>query len=162
MSTLPRLRSNLICNHLDDELLVYDRRDDKVHLLDPITARVLKFLERREGTEQDIVLHLDRLSSDTSGDDLLALALSELRKAGLLEDQPASAADLTRRNLFRKVTLAGAALIPAIVTLSPSLAHGQGSCLPKKACCTIDANCCSNKCDQSTGSGCQTGPLECH
>jgi hypothetical protein len=95
------------------------------------------------------------------------LALEELRKAELLDETSQHvpvAPGLNRRELLRKIALSGvaAAVIPAIVTLSASRAYAQGSCLAKKACCTVDAECCSNKCDPATATGCTTGPTECH
>jgi hypothetical protein len=155
MTDFPRLRSDILFHNLDDEVLAYDGRNDRIHLLDPTTARVLDLLRSEKNLgEADIGL------------ELIELALDELRKAELLEESASHAEvlDPQRRELLRKAVVGAAAvLIPAIVTLSPGTAQGQaGSCLPKKACCVVDADCCSNKCDPSTTTGCTTGPLECH
>jgi hypothetical protein len=154
MTDLPRLRSDILYHTLDDQILVYDSRNERVHLLDPTTARIL-----------DLMRSGKNLGEGDVGLELVELALDELRKAELLEDSAPSTSviDPRRRELLRKAAVGAAAmLIPTIVTLSPTMAYGQGSCRAKKECCTFDADCCSNKCDSSTGTGCTTGPLECH
>lgn len=167
---LPEVRKGLQLHLLDDELLVYDKEDDTVHLLNETTACALKLLQEGRRTASEIDAELAMKAGAVPGDGLLTLAIDELRKARLLEesdDAPKPLDDLTRRDVLRKMALTGAAalLIPAITTLSARRAYGQtsdGLCREKKECCTVDADCCSNKCDSSTGTGCQTGPLECH
>jgi hypothetical protein len=166
---LPKVRTGLLRNRLDVEVLVYDQRDDVVHLLNETTACVLDLLDEGDRTSEEIEEELARRTGGEPSDDLLILAVEELRNANLLEstdDWPPPLSDVSRREMLRKLALTGAAtlIIPAITSLSPRRAYGQasGECLPKKACCNVDADCCSNKCDDSTGTGCQTGPLECH
>jgi PqqD family protein of HPr-rel-A system len=165
MTQLPGVRANLLSNPLDDQVLVYDCRGDTVHLLDPTTARVMELLQTRRWTVDELTAELAGKADLSSSAALLELALEELRKADLLDDSIASQiprVDLTRREVLRKMMLAGAAavLIPAIVTLSPSTAYAQTSCLPKHACCTVDAQCCSATCKIKGGSACP-GTLEC-
>jgi PqqD family protein of HPr-rel-A system len=166
MTSLPRLRTGLLCNELDGQVLVYDPQSDTIHLLDATTGRVMEILRDRVLTEDEAVAELSRHTGAASNAALLELALEELRSAELLDEQPLSATPngISRRDLLRKAGFAGAAaaLIPTIVTLSATRAYGQTSCKAKKECCTVDADCCSNKCDASTGTGCTTGPLECH
>lgn len=164
MTQLPGIRTGLLCNPLDDQVLVYDPRVDAVHLLDPTTAHVMELLKDRGRTTDDIIAELAREVDVPSSEALLALAVDELRKADLLdESSPSPRLEVSRRELLRKVALAGAAavLAPAIVSLSPSRAYAQGSCLAKKECCNLDADCCSGKCASNTGTGCPAGP-ECH
>jgi hypothetical protein len=154
MTDFPRLRSDILYHTLDNQILVYDSRNERVHLLDPTTARVLELIRSGEN-----------LGEAGIGLELVELAMDELRKAELLDESapPTRVLDPNRRELLKKAAVGAAAmLIPAIVTLSPTMAYGQGSCLAKKECCTFNADCCSNKCDSSTGTGCTTGPLECH
>ena len=166
---LPIVRKGLHLNRLDDDLLVYDGQEDVVHLLNETTACVLELLSDGTVTQDQIEAQIAQRTGAASSESVFLLAVDELRKANLLEDLAVNAEplnDLTRRALLRKMAMAGAAalLIPAITTLSPRRAYGQASgvCREKKECCTVDADCCSEKCDGSTSSGCQTGPLECH
>jgi len=160
------LRTSLLCNELDGQVLVYDPKSETIHLLDATTAQVMEILRDHTLTAEEAAAELSRRTGAASNAALLELALEELRKAELLDEQPVSSPrpGVSRRELLRKATFAGAAaaLIPTIVTLSATRAYGQGSCKAKKECCTVDADCCSNKCDASTGTGCTTGPLECH
>ncbi len=166
---LPIVRKGLQLNRLDDELLVYDGREDVVHLLNETTASVLNLLSEGSRTQDEIEVELTRITGAENSENILLLAVDELRKANLLQDGadvPEPLNDLTRRAMVRKMALTGAAalLIPAITSLSPRRAYAQasGGCRAKKECCTVNADCCSNKCDTSTNNGCQTGPLECH
>jgi len=166
MTPLPAIRSGLLCNSFDDQVLVYNPQSNTIHLLDATSARVMELLRNRRLTAEEVTTELSRQTGAASNAALLELALEELRKAGLLDEQSVSSprSVVSRRELLRKATFAGAAaaLIPTIVTLSATRAYGQGSCKAKKECCTVDADCCSNKCDLSTSTGCQTGPNECH
>lgn len=166
---LPTVRKGLQLNRLDDELLVYDGKEDVVHLLNETTACVLDLLSDGTRTQDEIEMELARRTGAEPSENIFLLAVEELRKANLLEDfgdNPEPLSDLTRRAMLRKMAFTGAAalLIPAITSLSPRRAYAQasGGCREKKECCTVDADCCSNKCDSSTGTGCTTGPLECH
>jgi hypothetical protein len=167
MTRLPPVKAGLLTTELDGQQLIYDQHAEAIHLLDPTTARVLDLLQRGTRTKEEIIGKLSNIESTHSGAALFELALQELRKAELLDENTSSDAPIvgiSRRETLRKLSLAGAAaaIIPTIVTLSATQAFGQGSCLPKKACCNVDAECCSNKCDPSTTTGCTTGPTECH
>lgn len=166
---LPIVRKGLHLNRLDNELLVYDAQEEVVHLLNETTACVLGLLSDGTVTRNQIEAQIAQRTGAAPSESVFLLAVDELRKANLLEDSADNAeplSDLTRRAMLRKMAMTGAAalLIPAITTLSPRRAYAQasGGCRLKKECCTVDADCCDNKCDGSTSSGCQTGPNECH
>ena len=166
---LPIVRKGLQLNRLDDELLVYDGKEDVVHLLNETTACVLQLLSDGNRTQDEIEAELAVRTGAEPSESVFLLAVDELQKANLLQDagdNPEPLSDLTRRAMLRKMAFTGAAtlLIPAITSLSPRRAYAQasGGCRAKKECCTVDADCCSNKCDEATTNGCQTGPLECH
>ena len=46
----PSLRSGLLTHRLDGQLMVYDKRDDQIHLLDGTTATVFELLEKGAST----------------------------------------------------------------------------------------------------------------
>lgn len=150
MNSLPRVRPGLLRHRLDEQVLVYDPRDDKVHLLDPTTACVLDLLEEGGWTAERVAGEVARRLEVDPSEELLALSLDELRKADLLDRSTVSIApvtDVRRREMLRKVGLAGAAalLIPAITTLTatPALA---ATCLNNGVACTVSGQCCSQKC----------------
>ena len=169
---LPIVRKGLHLNRLDDELLVYDAQEEVVHLLNETTACVLELLRDGTLTQDEIEAQITQRTGAGPSESVFLLAVDELRKANLLEDLADNAEplnDLTRRAMLRKMAMTGAAalLIPAVTTLSPRRAYGQASlggvCREKKECCTVDADCCHDKCDQPTDNGCQiAGSGECH
>lgn len=147
MAPLPSLRVGLLVHYLDDQVLVYDRVADRVHLLDHTTARVFDLLGRHDTDREALLAELRATSSSDSAEALLALAIDELRKADLFE-QPANREtalpQVTRRLLLNKIAAAGATalLIPAIATLAATDAGGQSTCIPIGSPCTADAQCC--------------------
>jgi hypothetical protein len=152
MSTLPRVRPGLLRQRLDEQILVYDPREDKVHLLDPTTACVLDLLEEGGWASQRMTEEVARRLNVVANEDLISLSLDELRKADLLDTSSTSVApvtDLRRREMLRKVGLAGAAalLIPAITTLTATPAYAVGTnCVLAGGACTRGAQCCSGIC----------------
>jgi hypothetical protein len=140
MNSLPRVRPGLLRHELDGQVLIYDAREDRVHLLDTTTGHVFELLEQGERSPEGIVSELATRMNSVESDSLLQLSLEELRKADLLEDGPTAMpplSDISRRDLLRKVGLAGAAalLVPAIATLTATPAYAQASCLPEGATC---------------------------
>jgi hypothetical protein len=143
MTPLPRVRPGLLHHKLDEQVLVYDSRGDKVHLLDPTTACVLTLLEEGGWTREGVAAELFRRLGIDSSETLVPLAVEELRAADLLEITPEPEmplADVTRRELLRKIGLTGAAalLIPAIVTFTATPGYAQtsagGALLPGAVC----------------------------
>jgi hypothetical protein len=152
MSSLPRVRPGLLRQRFDEQILVYDPREDKVHLLDPTSACVLDLLEEGGWARERISGEVARRMNVEASDELVSLSLDELRKADLLDSSSAAVApvtDLRRREMLRKLGLAGAAalLIPAITTLTATPAYAIGTgCVLSPGACTANAQCCSNIC----------------
>lgn len=149
MNLLPRVRPGLLRHELDGQVLIYDARDDRVHLLDTTTGHVLELLEKGDRSREGIVSELATRMNSLETDSLLQLSLDELRKADLLEDGPAAMpplSDISRRDLLRKAGLVGAAalVVPAIATLTATKAYAQSSCLPNgHACDEFGIACCA-------------------
>jgi PqqD family protein of HPr-rel-A system len=146
MNTLPRVRLGLLRHRLDEQVLVYDPGDDKVHLLDPTTACVLDLLEEGKWSAERIMEEVARRVNVAPSEALLTLSLDELRKADLLDRSTAPlppVTDVRRREMLRKVGLAGAAalLIPAITTITATPAYAL-TCAPEFAACHDTAGCC--------------------
>ncbi|HYN80872.1 MAG TPA: twin-arginine translocation signal domain-containing protein [Gemmatimonadaceae bacterium] len=166
MNSLPRVRPGLLRHQLDRQVLIYDARDDRVHLLDTTTGHVFELLEEGGRGREGIVAELATRMNAGESDSLLQLSLDELRKADLLDDVSAPVAPLTeinRRDLLRKVGMAGAAalLIPAIATLTATSAYAQASCLPLDHLC--DPNlipCCTPNTCQDVDPGTEVGTCQ--
>jgi hypothetical protein len=141
----PRARSEgLVIEQLDDELLVYDRTNDRAHCLSGPAARVWQRCDGRSTIEGlGAALELDAATVDR--------AAQELRLCGLLEGD--AAGGLTRREMTLNVAKVGAAtaaapLIISVVAPSPAEAStptveqcragftsGCGSCTLSGCCC---------------------------
>ena len=129
MNPRPSLRPGLLSHRLDGQLMVYDKTDDNIHLLDGTTATVFELLEQGTGMGA-IESKLDTQQTVAPGAELLALALDELAQARLLEGKERKSAPEmdNRRQALQKLAGVGAALlIPAIVTLVPRGAQAQAS-----------------------------------
>ena len=152
MSSIPRVRPGLLRHSMDEQILVYDPREDKVHLLNPTTACVLDLLQEGGWSELRMRDEVARRMNIAPSAELLSLAFDELRKADLLDtsDAPITpVSDLARREMLRKVGLAGAAalLVPVITTLTatPASATCTGLLTSGQAC-TAGSQCCSGIC----------------
>ena len=152
MSSTPRVRPGLLRHRLDEQSLVYDPRDDKVHLLDSTTACVLDLLEEGGWGSERMKTEVARRLNIQVSDDIIALSLDELRKADLLDasDAPiAPVSDMARRDMLRKIGMVGAAalLVPVITTLTATPAYAVCTNLrPQGTGCAGNAQCCSGVC----------------
>lgn len=159
MKSLPHVRSGLLRHHLDAEVLIYDSRGDKVHLLDPTTACVMELLEEGGWTAEGIRSEIPTRLGFAPIEGFLELAAEELRAAGLLVGsaaRPAASIDIVRREVIRKAAIAGAAalLVPAITTLTATRGYAQATtkradCAP----CTKGSQCSSGNCDSGVCGG---------
>jgi len=166
MHRVPKIRSGLLTHKLDDQLLVYVSESDEVHLLDSTTAAVFELLSEQGWTDVGLVVELRaRLGSDVD-EDLVLLALEQLRAVRLLDEVADSAPRVlepTRREALRKLAMAGgsALLIPAIATLtaSPTYAATTGPSGASVACdacatssqCVAGVNCINGRCGGNPG-----------
>jgi len=155
MSSIPRVRPGLLRHSMDDQILVYDPREDKVHLLNPTTACVLDLLQEGGWSEERMRDEVARRMNIEPSAELISLSFDELRKSNLLNTSAAPIApvsDLARREMLRKVGLAGAAalLIPVITTLTatPAAAVCTGLKTAGQAC-TLGSECCSTICSRA-------------
>jgi hypothetical protein len=161
VNRLPNVIPGLLTHHLDGQVVAYDARHDRVHLLDATTGCVLNLLSEKAWTEEDLMAEMKARIGVSTSRDLLALSIEELTKADLVENSSAGVRldDVTRREAVRRVAAAGiaAALIPSVLTLTPSTAHAQGSTcagssnLPSGCSCSGNGNCASNSCTGPVG-----------
>ena len=156
INSLPSLRPGLLTHRLDDQLVVYDVADNQIHLLDGTTATVYESLQQGVA-HSAIESKLDAQQTVAPGAELLALALDELAKARLLEGESRESTPVmeSRRQMLQKLAGVGAALlIPAIVTLAPGNAYGQGTGLANGSACTLSSQCASGCCATNSAGTC--------
>ena len=147
---------DLIVEEVDDGLLLYDTRNNKVHSLQSAAARVW---QRADGHTPPELLR-EELGLDAETVDR---ALVELESCGLLEVPSAAAADgppgagTTRRELGVRVAkfggaVAAAPLIVSVAAPMPGAAQTAGPNPPTPGCEALFE--CLEDCGQ-TGHGCQ-------
>ena len=170
MGVLPRLRCDLLRHELDKQVLVYDPRLDRVHLLDATTAFVFDLMHEGESSLDRVTSEVAKRNNIPEDSAFVELAVEELRNAGLL-DESARLIDplpgVSRRNMVRKLAVGGAAalMIPAIATLIATPGYAQvsgaggsggpcvtsGSCGPGLVCCN---GICAAQCNVPPDSPC--------
>ncbi len=179
MTSMPRVRAGLLTHKLDDQVLVYDPKADRVHLLDATTARVLSLLQETGWTFEGMSIEVsERFGTEESGS-LVSLAIEALRAADLLEAEsaPSAMVDVARRDMIRKVAAVATAalLVPAISTFTatPGYAATGAGLVAHCGVCTSSAQCqnsetCNNKgaCggnsgDNPSGASCTQGQQCC-
>lgn len=121
-------RSGLLIRELPNELLVYDQVQHRAHCLNRTAALVFR---HADGTRS--AAELARLPG--ADDEVVPLALEQLAAAGLLEAGAWDAAaeppaGMSRREVARRVGLAAAVLLPAVVSIvAPSPAEALATCV---------------------------------
>lgn len=171
--TLPVARTErLVVRELPDELLVYDLERQKAHCLNNTSAIVWKHCDGK-ATVEEMTRLLEKEFSTHVDEDIVWLALSQLRRLHLLneEDKKAWARKVSRRDLVLKYLPAAMAL-PVILSISaPTAAQAaSGPCgltgSPcgggQPACCT-GLSCQGGQCLICIGSGmaCVGGGVPC-
>jgi len=124
----PLARKNgIFAENLPEEVVLYDKTNDKVHCLNKTAAAVW---ENSDGSKTvDELMQAVEAKSGTPPDRKLVLqALEELDAAGLMEAGSAVVAEAglpSRREAVGKMVMAGSALVATIVAAAPK-AHASG------------------------------------
>lgn len=153
-------RADLVEKQVGDELVLFDTRDEHVHLLNATLTAVWRRCSTG-ATHDDLVEALRALLGPVDGiDELVAAAIADLSRARLLEpDVPSTFGGvvISRRSLLKKAGIAALAM-PAITTiLAPPVAasHSGVPCLAGGQPCTTGTHavpCCGGSC-QNTRAG---------
>jgi hypothetical protein len=163
---VPRAREDrLVVQELPDEVLVYDLNRHKAHCLNRTAAFIWRHCDGRTSVAKLATLLRKELKSPVD-EAVVWLALDHLGRAHLLGERvmpPAGAPRLSRREVMRKLALAGAlsVLLPAVTSIvAPTATEAASGCL-KTTCesgktsscngcaglaCTDDPKGCTTKC----------------
>ena len=119
-------KSDIFAENLPEEVVLYDKTNDKVHCLNKTAAAIW---ESSDGTRTvDDLVHVVEAKFGTPADGNLVLqALEELKKADLMEASTVTVQDVaftSRRDAMGKMALAGSALVATIIAAAPS-AHAS-------------------------------------
>lgn len=144
---LPVARQDqLLVEEVGEGLVIYDQERDRAHSLNRTAAAVWRRCDGRTGVRELAAALSLELRTDV-GEDVVRLALARLDGARLLLDGlPAASRRVTRRELLRRVGLAGAAaaMLPVVasVTAPTPLAAQSPGCIPTGEPCTRSEDCC--------------------
>jgi hypothetical protein len=156
----PRARKNrLIIKDLPDETLVYDLEKDKAHCLNQTAANIWKNCDGNH-TVTELTALLAAETNSAVPDEVVWLALDQLKKFDLLEDtpeMPPQFAGMNRRELVRRVGL-GALALPLILSIASPTAAQAGSAGTLNHCCNSPGDCNPGLTCQQAPGGCLTPP----
>lgn len=156
MTHLPPARvNNLVVQELATELLVYDSKNDKAFCLNDTLKIVFQACDGK-------TCFAELKAKHGLTDDLIFLALDELRGANLLEEghlYKSPWAGLSRRDVLAKIGVASLIALPAILSTTVPTPAQAASLLPLLASCSNNSQCASNFCTNGPPRCCVPGTL---
>jgi len=143
-------RKSVIMQELNGELLIYDSITHKAYCLNQTSSLIWRACDG-ESSVPEISENLSNQLRVPITDDLVWLALDQLKKDNLLENSDDVKVDfggLSRREVIKKIGLASMVGLPVIASLVAPPASHAASCAPPGAACTFPRPdlCCSNCC----------------
>ena len=135
--------AEIVIQEVDNELLVYDLKNNKAHHLNKTSSLVWQNCDGKN-TFDEVAEVLEKELGSKVEADFIWLALEELEKHDLLENSTANENfdGLTRRDVLFRYALPSI-ILPAIVSLSSPKAVQAQSCIALlDACDPNNDNCC--------------------
>jgi hypothetical protein len=130
-ASIPVMRKDdLVIQELDGEILIYDLRNDKALCLNSTSALIWQACDGSKSVSE-ISEFVGKKLDSTSSEDLVWLALDQLKKEKLIEN--GSAIDnshfegMSRRQVIRKIGLSSLVAIPVVSSLVAPVAAGTAS-----------------------------------
>lgn len=140
-------QSDILVQDLENELLIYDLRINKAYCLNQTSALVFQLSDGAK-TASEISELMSRKLGVLVGEDLVWLALQDLEKENLLgnnEELTDILANLSRREIVKKVGLASMVALPIIASVVAPSATAAQSTAPSVRCVT-PGDCPSGNC----------------
>jgi hypothetical protein len=145
MSHLPiRRKADIVVRELENEILLYDLSLHKAWCLNQTSALVYQFCDGANSVAEISDLMSRELKTPVS-EDLVWLALKQLRRQNLLENEEESTsqvAGLSRRELLKKARLTSIVMLPVIVSIVAPTAAMAASCIPFSSPCAPGGSAC--------------------
>jgi hypothetical protein len=123
-------KEGLIVHPLSEEVLVYDLDRHKAHSLNKTAALVWNRCDGKTSVADLAQCLGDKLKAPVD-EDVVWLALNQLRKARLLQEQTSTAQKpgLSRRELIKRIGVGGAMALPLITSIiAPTTAQAATQC----------------------------------
>ncbi len=159
---LPTVKTGLILEHIQNQIIVYNKKTGETHLLNEQCAQIFNFCKAKNAVSATCKDLADRLNiSEQAAQAILDHALVELQAAGLLQsgEQICTVDELITRRGWLKAASLGVALLPAISTVLTPLPADAASTITDSACMALsDASGCNNlPCSDMVPKICTTG-----
>ncbi len=161
-------RDGLVVQDLNGEVLIYDLGENKAFCLNETSALVWQACNGEKNVSE-ISRELSQKLNSPANEDLIWLALDQLKKENLIENQEDFQIDfngMSRRSVIKKVGLAVVVALPLVTSLvAPTAAAAQSlvacgaACTNSNQCPTVCNNCNpvgpgqTNKTCQNAGMG---------
>ena len=150
-------KENLVVQDLGKETFIYDLENDKVFSLNETSAFVWNKLDGKTSVA-DLALELSGNFDQPANEDLVWLAIDELRKFDLLEKEslPKAMSKVKRREVIKRIGLASMIALPVISMLIAPTALQAASGGLAAACqpCVSPSDCAAPaNCKPSLGGG---------
>lgn len=142
----------LIVKELVDEVLVYDREDDRAHCLNETAAFVWRRCDGRT-TPRAIADLLGKEKNVKPDERIVWLALDQLQDRNLLARPvvpPPTLAGMNRRQMVRAMGIAAIVAVPVVTSIVAPTPAQAATCLASGSACTSSAQCCSGLCNANT------------
>jgi len=151
---MPRERTHrLVIQDVEQEMLVYDLDTNKAVCLNPTAKFVWRKCDGKTSV-LEISKLLDKELSTKATQEVVKLALNELQKANLLDEDSFfidGEPSVSRRDLIKNYGMPMAAL-PIVMSLVAPSAAQTGSCIPNNQTCTpTGLPCCDTGFNPCTG-----------
>lgn len=140
MNITPRSRSEaIIVQEAGNELLVYDLNEHRAYCLNEVSAAVWKSCDGHRDIKE-ITRSAGNDYGATLDEDLIVLALDQLRRAELVDDAPKLAdrfPAVSRREIIRRIGKASLVALPVLTSLvAPTAIHANSLCMTLVGGCT--------------------------
>ena len=168
MNSYPKVRvADIVVQEFADEILIYDLQTNKAFCLNETSAIIWQSCDGKNNISE-ITEFISRKTNSSVSEDLIWLAIDQLKKEKLLENGDNLLnyfAGRSRREVIKKLGLSCLAALPIIATVtSPTAAQSNSTCIPLGACtCNMlgflnGETCPSNDC-MTNMTGCLCGSL---
>jgi PqqD family protein of HPr-rel-A system len=123
----PRRVDDLVCERVQDELLVYRHPTGETHALNETAAIVFELCDGAT-SRASMAAEVARRSGLPEDEAIVDLALADLEEAGLVVASEGDRQPVTRRALVRRLglTAIAIAILPAVETILMTSAEAQG------------------------------------
>ena len=142
-------QNNIVERAADDETMVYDLDADRAYLLNETSAFVWQLCDGKHDLAA-IAKELARKTEQPANEDLVKLAIDDLRANNLLEETEQVKDFFTktsRRKAIKQIGLATMIALPMVFSLtSPTAAHAASGGIVACQPCTTNSQCASGRC----------------